>query len=267
MIYLTPAVALATNPQDINNAWIGYQSCITRDNVTADEEATGFPVTNVQTTSTAEKWKGTSTALQYIQVADGGSQDCDYFALAKHNFGSTGATLKLQNSADAVTWNDVTEDIIPATDYAIMFRFEADRANYWRLAITPGSAAPELAIFYLGELLVAQRRIYVGHTPLTLGRNQVVSTGLSDNGAFLGRIKRREFLSSAVELKNLTPGWYRTEFDPFAEASAERPFFWAWRPGTYPDEVGYAWVTGAIKPANSNPNGMMSVGFEMQGVR
>lgn len=269
MIYITPAVALATDPQDANAPWIGYHSVLTRSNVTADEEAEGFPVTNVVTTSTSpvEQWKGTSTAAQNIQVFEGGSQECDYFAVAKHNFGSTGATIKLQNSADAVTWADVTEDIAPGDDNAIMFRFDGATTNYWRLHITPGSAAPRVTVLYLGLLLVGQRRIYVGHTPLTLGRNQVVTTGLSEDGAFLGRVKRREFLASAVDFKNLTPAWYRTKFDPFAEASAERPFFWAWRPGSYPLEVGYAWVDGGIKPSNQLSNGMMQVAFEMQGVR
>jgi hypothetical protein len=200
-------------------------------------------------------------------IAEGGAQECNYFGIAKHNLGSTGATIKLQNSADGVTWADVTDAIAPGDDFAIMYRFDADTANHWALYITPGTAAPQITVLYLGLLLVGERRIYVGHTPLTLGRNQAVTTGLSEDGSFLGRVKRREFLTSAAEFKNLTPGWYRTYFDPFAEASAERPFFWAWRPGSYPTEVGYAWVEGGIKPANQSPNGHMQVSFEMQGVR
>jgi hypothetical protein len=269
MIYVTPAVALATDPQDANAPWIGYQSVLTRDNVSADVEAAQFPVSNVVTTSTSavEKWKGTSTAAQRIMVAEGGTQECDYFGVAKHNFGSTGATIKLQNSADGVTWADVTGTIAPGDDNAIMFRFTGATANHWALLITPGTAAPQVTVFYLGLLLVGQRRIYVGHTPLTLGRNQQVTTGLSEGGAFLGRVKRREFLASKVDLQNLTPSWYRTKFDPFAEASIERPFFWAWRPGDYPNEVGYAWVDGGIKPSNQSPNGFMQVSFDIQGVR
>lgn len=269
MIYITPAVALATDPQDANAPWIGWHSVLTRTNVTSDEAADGFPVSNVATTSTSpvEKWKGTSTAVQHIQVAEGGSQECDYFGVAKHNFGSTAAVIKLQTSPDASSWTDMTDAIAPGDDNAILFRFEAVTATYWRLHITPGTAAPQVTVFYLGLLLVGERRIYVGHTPLTLGRNQEVVTGLSEDGAFLGRVKRREFLASAVDLKNLTPGWYRTKFDPFAEASVERPFFWAWRPGDYPLEVAYAWVMGGIKPSNQSPNGHMQVAFEMQGIR
>lgn len=269
MIYITPAVALATDPQDANAPWIGYQSVLTRTNVTADEEATSFPVTNLVATSTSPKamWKGTTTAAQRVMIAEGGSQEVDYFGLAKHNLGSTGATIKLQKSSDGSVWTDVTDTIAPGDDNAIMFRFDGEVSNHWALYIVPGSAAPQITVMYLGLLLVAERRIYVGHTPITLGRNQLVVTGLSEDGSFLGRVKRREFLASSVELKNLTPSWYRTLFDVFAESSAERPFFWAWRPGDYPLEVAYAWVDGNIKPSNQLSNGFMQVSFDMQGIR
>jgi hypothetical protein len=267
MIYMTPAIALALAPSEENAPWIGYDTVVTFTNITADEEAAGFPVTNLSNTSTAEKWRGTTTGAQGVTVQEGATQECDYFGVAKHNFGSTGAVIKLQTSPDGDVWTDVTDDIAPGNDYAIMFRFTAQQAEFWRLYITPGTAAPEIAVFYLGTLLVGERRIYVGHTPLVLGRNQVTATGKSDSGQFLGRVLRREFLKSSVDFKNLSAAWYREHFDPFAEASATQPFFWAWRPGTYPTEVGYAWVQGGVTPSNQSPNGHMSVTFEMEGVR
>jgi hypothetical protein len=267
MIYMTPAIALASSPSNANAPWIGYHSVVLGTNVSATSEAAGFTATNLGNTSTAEKWRGGDTSTQSVVVAEGNVEECDYFGLAKHNLGSTGATIKLQSSPDGSVWTDVTEDVMPATDYAIMYRFEAATHNFWRLLIVPGSAAPQIAVFYLGRLLVAQRSIYVNHTPLTLGRNQAVTTGRSDNGQFLGRVLRREFLKTSVQLNNLTPDWYRTYFDPFAEASSVAPFFWAWRPEDYPEEVGYAWIQGAITPSNARANGMMQVGFEMEGVR
>jgi hypothetical protein len=268
MIYLTPAVALATSPAGANAPWIGYQSVITAGNVSADEEAATFSVSNVATTNTAEKWKGTSTAPQTVNVAEGGTQSCNYVGIAKHNFGSTGATIKLQTSPDNSVWTDVVDEIAPATDFAIVLRFDPTVANFWRLYITPGSAAPSMAIMYLGTLLILPRNIYVGHSPFTLARAQQVTTGRSDSGAFLGRTLRREFRATSVKLENLDPTWYRNYFDPFAEASAPRPFFWAWRPGSYPDEVGYVWTKGSgIVPNNQRNNGMMQVSFDIEGVR
>jgi hypothetical protein len=267
MIYQTPAVALATLPDAANAGWIGWRNVLTVANVAADQEADGFPAVNLANPSTAEKWKGTSTAAQGVIIHEGGMTECDYFALAKHNLGSSGATFKLQSSPDAVTWTDVTEETAPADDKAVMYRFAAETAAFWRLYITPGTEAPQIAVMYLGKLLILQRKIYVGHTPLVLGRSQNNTIGKSDNGQFLGLYLRSQFLESTVALDNLTPGWYRTEFDPFAEASVNTPFFWAWRPGSYPLEVGYAWVKGGMTPSNSKPNGMMQISFSMEGVR
>lgn len=267
MIYQTPAVVLAATPDTANNPWVGYHTVLLFTNVTSDEAADTFPVTNLANVSTAEKWRGETTGEQAIVIHEGNSRECDYFALAKHNLGSTGATLKLQTSADAVTWGDASDEVAPASDFAIMYRFEPTTAEYWRLLITPGSAAPEAAILFLGKLLVLQRRLYVGHTPLTLGRSQNVTVGRSDNGQFLGLYLRSQTLESSVALKNLTPGWYRTLFDPFAASMASRPFFWAWRPDSYPEEVGYAWSSQGAKVSNQSANGLMEVSFPMEGIR
>lgn len=268
MIYTTPAVVLATTPDTENNPWIGYHTVVTFSNLSSDTVAEGFPVTNVANVSTAEKWRAATDQTQGIIVHEGGSQECDYLALARHNLGSSGTTLKVQTSPDAVTWTDASEEIAPATDYAIMYRFEATTANYWRVLLTPPvDGIPEISILFLGKLLVLQRRIYVGHTPLTLGRSQNVTVGRSDNGQFLGLYLRSQTLETSVALKNLTPDWYRTLFDPFAASMASRPFFFAWRPDTYPEEVGYAWNTKGVDVSNQSPNGLMQVTFPMEGIR
>jgi hypothetical protein len=121
-------------------------------------------------------------------------------------------------------------------------------------------------VVYCGKLLVLQRRIYVGHTPGNYGRTSKVINAKSENGSFLGRIVLNEMTKTSVALENLTPDWYRTYFDPFVTAAREDPFFWAWRPSSYPAECGYAWLTNDPKPNNSLPNGMMQVSFEISGI-
>lgn len=267
MIYQTPAIVLAASAADANNPWVGYHNVILATNVSSDTEADGYPVTNLANPSTADKWKGVGTADEAVVIAEGASQECDYFALAKHNLGSIGATIVLQTSPDGSTWTDASEEIAPATDYVVMFRFEAQTAAYWRLLITDHSAAPQIAVMYLGLLLVLQRSLYVGHTPLTLGRAQNVTVGRSEGGQFLGLHLRSQTLESTVDLKNLTPAWYRQLFDPFAESMASKPFFWAWRPESYPTEVGYAWSKNGAQMSNQSANGLVQVSFAIEGVR
>jgi len=111
-----------------------------------------------------------------------------------------------------------------------------------------------------------QRRIYVGHTPMPYGRSARIQNGRSEAGHFLGRIVIQETRDTAVALQNLTPTWYRTYMDPFIRASKEVPFFFAWRPQSYPYETGYGWMTNEPRPVNQRANGMMQIDLQMSGV-
>jgi hypothetical protein len=268
MIYITPAIVLAQTPEEANAGWIGYRNILNRDNTTSSSEDAEHPVVNLVNNTTHQFWEAEDDADQWVRIADASANVVDYFALAKHNLGSTGATITLQKSADGSSWTDVVDAVAPGNDYSIMYRFEAQSANFWRLLIASGTAAPQIAVMHLGALLVLQRRLYVGHTPLPLGRWANTVSGASENNQFLGRVTKARGLKSAVSLQNLTPAWYRTDLDPFFEAAMENTaFFWAWRPADYPTEVGYAWLDGDVNVSNQRPNGMMQASFSMKGVR
>jgi hypothetical protein len=89
---------------------------------------------------------------------------------------------------------------------------------------------------------------------------------MSEAGNFLGRILVGESRKTSVTLSNLSPVWYRNNMDPFISAAKTTPFFYAWRPASYPAETGYAWLTADAAPANQSPNGFMSVTLPIGGV-
>src|SRR6185503_18142568 len=161
MIYIQSSIVLAQLPDEANAGWIGYRNILTRDNTTASSEDAGHPVVNLVNNTTNQFWEATGTTSEWVRIADGSTNTVDYFALAKHNLGSTGAGVKLQKSADGSAWTDVVPLFLPPNDFCIMYRFDAASANFWRLLITPGTAAPQIAVMHLGALLVLQRRIYV----------------------------------------------------------------------------------------------------------
>jgi hypothetical protein len=268
MIHISSSVVLAQAGETINanNPRIGYHSVVTSTNVTASQEADGFPVANLANKATYLYWRGQNTSEQTITVALESAQEVNYFAIAKHNLGSTGATIAFETSEDGDSW-DTVETIEPSSDYALICEFDTVTSQFFRLTITPGDEAPGIAVLNIGRLLHLQRRIYVGHTPFPLGGKPTVSNGMSENGQFLGRILRRESFGSSVSMQNITPSWYRTWMVPFVEATKTKPFFWAWRPGSYPQEVGYAWLTNPVDVSNARANGMMEMSFKMQGVR
>lgn len=256
-----------TSIEDPNAGHIGYRNLLTAANVTADFEEEFFPIRNAANPATNLFWRSISLNEQHITIAAGLNTGVDYVGLANHNLSSGGIAYQVQGSNDGTTWTDIGDEIIPDSDAPHMQRFELAVFTQYRIRLTPtGALYPRIAVVYIGKLLVTQRRIYVGHTPITMGRDTTFASNVSENGQFLGRIVRRESRASAVELQNLTPEWYRSYFDAFAEAARYAPFFWAWRPVDYPLEVGYVWATDDIVPKNQRNNGMMSVGFKMTGI-
>lgn len=270
MIVISSSLVLSPIDQTVidgRNPRIGYHNLVTPENITADYSAPEEPVVNLANPATYLFWRSPYNYQQAITVQLDTARRVDYFGIAKHNLGSTGCSVQYQYSTDGVTWLAGSSAIVPTSDAVVLYQFDAIFAAYHRLWLIPFQVAPSMAVLYFGEMLALQRRIYVGHTPFPYGRNSTVSTGRSENGQFLGRVLRREFFESAVEMGNLTPAWYRAGMEPFARVARTQPFFWAWRPSQYPDESGYAWLSEDVRVSNQRPNGMMQMSFAMQGVR
>jgi hypothetical protein len=277
MIVISSELALsAIFALSANNPVIGYDNRVTATNVEATSEAAGYPVTNLANSSTYLHWRGEDASPlqpETITVTTNTTDLLDYVGLARHNFGTEQMSVLIEGLVDAdaspIVWEELVAEFIPADDQPIIARFDPTAYAAIRITITPSedtTAAPQLAVLYVGTLLQLQRRIYVGHTPINYGRSSRVVNGRSESGNFLGRIVLSESVGTGVSLSNLTPDWYRTYFDPFTRAARERPFFFAWRPEDYPKEVGFAWLNNEPKPSNQRPNGMMQVSFEMTGI-
>jgi hypothetical protein len=269
MIVISSSVVLADADvaSDPRNPRICWHNLVTASNVSADEEEDGEPAVNIANPATYLRWRGETTNEQSVNVSLTTAHEVNYFAIAKHNLGSSGATIAFEYSTDGSTWTNVTSPQVLNTDYVVIHEFDTVFARFFRVLITPGTEPPSIAVLYIGMTLILQRRIYVGHTPLPYGRKTTVSNGRSESGEFLGRVLRREFLESSVDLKNLTPQWYRQYMEQFVEAARTRPFFWCWRPSTYPNECGYAWLSDDVRMSNQLPNGYVQCSFSMQGVR
>lgn len=277
MIYVSSDVVLADTSGDgrPNAPLVGYRTLLTNVNVSSDEAAAGFPVTNVTNTSTAERWKGETTDLQYVTASLAESGLADYVGIAGHNFGTAQITVQVQTSDDGVAWTDLGDDFLPGDDAAIMARFPLTDSQWFRLKLTPGLAAPQIAVLYLGRLLVLQRNIQRGYSPMPYDYSNVVTVGISESGQYLGSIARRASPQSDVPQKNLTPSWFRENLAPFfarcSGTSAQRepvPFFFAWRPTAYPMEVAFGWFPEGSKPSMSNagPKGLIDASFSIQGL-
>jgi sugar lactone lactonase YvrE len=167
---------------------------------------------------------------------------------------------------ETIAWDAITNEIMPADDTAIIHYFDTTSYQYYRLQLVPDATEPQIAHIKLGVALILPQKIYVGHRPITLNRRTDLVNNTSENGQFLGRIKIRGYLSTQVSMTHIMPDFYRASVDPFVLHAETGAFFFAWRPITYPTEVGYGWIDADISPENQSPNGMMEFSFNMKAV-
>lgn len=266
MIIISQNLVLAAEEQ--NSPVFGWHNLVAIGTVTSTSSDTSYPITNVANPATNLFWKAAATGTITIDVDTTAYADVvDYLGIARHNFGTTRATVRLDVQNIDNSFSTLIPAFTPADDTPLLLRFQPQLAKKIRLIITTTTVAvPSIAVLYGGKLLVSQRRVYVGHTPITMGRSASVTSGRSESGNFLGRIITKQVVSGGVKLQNLTPSWYREKFDPFVKSAVGSPFFFAWRPTSYPAEVGYVWMTSDPMPVNARSNGMMEVELQFTGI-
>jgi len=257
---------------DGDNPLIGYQTLVTAANIAADSMASGYPASNMANPSTALRWLGVTSspaADEYLTLTLDTLDDVDYVAIARHNLGSAQITVSIEilnEATSPASWDELVQETLLPDDGPALFRFTPQPIGSIRIRLQPGTAAPTIAVVQAGALLVMQRKLYVGHQPMNYARKTKITNGRSESGQFLGRIVVNRMTETGAKFQNLTPAWVRENLAPFLLAAQEAPFFFAWRPESYPREVGYAWLTNDPRPANQLANGMMSIDLSMGGV-
>lgn len=244
---------------------IGWRNVVVAGSVAADTAAEGFPVSNLANPATHLDWRAADTTAQYLTVTTNEIDAIDYVAVAKHNFGSGEIAVTLE-IFDGTDWNVAAGPIMPADNSPLLFRFAAQSVAQFRLALAEGAEAARVAVMYAGKLLVVERKVYVGHTPLPHGRKTSVVNNRSESGNFLGRIVLGEWRESVIPLSLISPDWYRAEMDPFLAVAQEVPFFFAWRPQSYPREVGFAWLVNDPVPVPVGPSNRLAFDLTVHGI-
>lgn len=272
------AMAEAAASRPMTHARIGYQTW-TRGLAasaavasSADDEG---PADAVLRPDTFEFWEPTSLPATLV-IDFGTGRDIDYGGLV-HTLGSTECSALLETSdgtfvgspTSEQVWSALGSEIAPGDDAPLMFLDTSRVGRYGRITVArsgTGSDMPRISVAHFGQVLTMQRSIYGGHSPMNLSRDTVLDRALSRGGQFLGQGFRRHGMRGSAAWRYLEPDWYRTYFDPFVQEARKYPFFFAWRPGDYPLEVGYAWALGDIQPNNMGVAGFMQVALEMHGI-
>lgn len=267
-ILITPALVLASpvSVRGPNAPIIGWHNVVTLGGIVADHELAAFPASNLANPSTTLRWQSDSTDEQYVTFSIPGTDPVDYVGLARHNLGSTGVNVSVEiiDPEDEEAWIEVFAPVVLVGDAPAVLRFEPVHTTQIRLRLQPVGTAPRIAVVYVGKLLILPRGMEQGHVPVPFAAADEVVSGQAESGDFLGRIVTNQSLSTAVAIQNLSYDWFRANMGAFAKGARTSPFFFAWMPGTYPSDVGYAWLDGDLRPETVRLATGIAVNVSMQ---
>lgn len=179
--------------------------------------------------------------------------------ILNHNLGTLGGSLRIEKSDDGSTWITASPDVAPTDDNILCIRMAdgADTARYWRLRFTGLTAGDGLYIgqAFLGRDIVMPMRIYKGFRPAIYPTEVSTSTSVTQGNHPIGSSVTRMGSTIQAQFMHIPPALVRGfEFSKLVEVfNSGTPFLFAWRPGTYPDDMRYCWRAGeALAPANSD---------------
>jgi hypothetical protein len=259
-LVISSSLTLTQTERDENAARIGYHKL--SGTITATNEAVAYPATSAGNPLTYSFWRPTSLP-SYWEIDFGTLQSVDYIGIASHELGSSGCSCVAQYW-NGSAWIDLYS-FAPGVNTPILLLFDEIQTPKIRIGILSG-VPPRVGVVYVGQSLTMERPIYGGHSPITLTRTTVYKNNASESGQWLGRSVRRGGAKTTFEWKNLTAAWYRENFDSFASAARFAPFFIAWRPFTFANEVGYVWTNNDIAPTNTGQRDLMSVSISVEGL-
>jgi len=188
-----------------------------------------------------------------------------FAAFAAHNLGTLGASVQVQYSTDTgATWTGSGVGTVAiADDKPMAFRFAPGvSATHWRFNFSGLTAADPVYIgaAFMGAELVMPTRFYDGFAPIITPTDVQLTANTTEGGPFIRQSVKRIGSTLDCTFNHLEPSFVRGDFRPFQEAyNAGSPFFFGWRPATFPQDIHYGWRAGdALRPVNSGGLDFMS---------
>lgn len=261
-------VAASADSLSLNHPVIGWHNVVTAAAITADQEEANFPASNLANPATHLEWRSDVDTEQYITITTNYVDPIDYVGIAGHNFssGEIPVSVGYFDTSSPPVWVELVEEVMLPDDGPLILRFTSQSLATVKIKLGAGSDNPRAAVVYVGKLLVVERKIYVGHTPLPDGIKSSVANGRSESGKFLGRIELGEWRESTIPLSLVTPAWFRTYMRPFLREGKNLPFFFAWRPEDYPFESGFAVLMEDPVPSPAGPSNLIAFEMKVSGV-
>lgn len=251
-----PPPETPTAPPNLDDSPEFYYDSI-GDNFDSIVASEGTPV-NCLNDTTYDTWD-LESEYGWLAIDLGSNANVDYLAIAQHNLIPNLSIIALEYWSGG-TWNTAGVKIVTSSGPQIIdfTQRTADKFRFQVWAIAP-FIYPSIGVIKMGSKLIANRKIYQGHQPARY--NEITRLYNKANGGnnYSGQIQETRSLATSIELTNLTSDWVRSDARLLRRhISGGRPFFFRWRPDTYPEESIYCWSSGDIDATNSGPKDLMS---------
>lgn len=259
--------ALSNEDTLSNNVRIGHNNLALAGTAIADSSDAAYPVINLSTPNTYQFWRSAVSTDQGITFTLGPHSGVDYLAIAGHNFKGGAVTVAIKTKTlvgDAWTTIFSATALTGAEPFVLQFASTTNKYFQIYLHSTAG-AIPQIANVFIGKMLVFPRRIFVGHKPLSMSREALVSRASAENGQFMGSYVRSRAFETDVTVSNLKTDFYLSYILPFQVDAETKPFIWCWRPTSYANDVYFSWLTGNLKPSQKASK-FIDLSFSLRGM-
>jgi len=230
--------------------------------ITASTAADGFAAANAATVRTDSAWRPTATPASWSN-AFAAATEISFIGIAKHDLGTQNATLSIEGDPEGATgWVVIPGlgSVQPGDDTPLLFLFPEGSYEAIRVRVTAADGNPTISVIRAGRAQEWPRPFVWTGQPITESDQISFENTLAVTGNWLGRSIASDGLSFSLTMNNATETWRQTDFAAFkAYANGEdAAFFVAPRPGSYPDEIAYAWATDVVTADRAMPNRRIS---------
>jgi len=219
----------------------GFDNLITdlSGTLTADSEADGYNVENLQDWKPYTFWKPAATGDHNAKIVFSTPRPVNYFCLYAQDLWKHGGTIALESSDDGgSTWVSRTGTITPVDSKPLYISFPQFIAAQWRVRVvsTPASA---IGVVSFGVDMQLQYGAWKGFSPPIFNRNTVVTNQTSETAQPLARSINQAGNKLVLPLDFHTELWVRQNWIPFMKHAELKNWFFQWNPLDYPFDVAF----------------------------
>lgn len=247
------------------------------DNVTLNSGSTSgeFPLDNLLNSFTHLRWRddGDGRQVHLFQV-DNLYFETNYIALAVHNLNGHLIKVLGATSDSPSDFVELFAEMQITNNGPLLLEFASGQYTSIQIRIDNtaadvGDDFKTIAIMHVGQLLRFGRGVKVDEHAVETRNKKVDSlAGYSEAGQYMGKLIRNEVKESKYDFSNITDEFMQDDFwltfflDQFAESE---PFFIAWAPDDYPDDVIFGWSSADIAPTQNPITRRWSLSIPVRG--